>query len=152
MYYTNRITPTWINVPEEDHLVVVPTNLAGRHGRGIAKKAVNEWGIKYGKVEGMSGRCYLIPTKDGRKKEDPKVQRTLTLEEIKPYVDRMIQFAKDNDRYVLDVPLVGCGNAGYHPSQVAPLFTEAMNVENIRLPKEFWRYLTAGLPETKQEL
>jgi hypothetical protein len=150
MNYQDRITPAWINVPEEDHLVVVPTNLAGRHGRGLAKKAAKEWGIQYGKAEGKSGKCYLLPTKDGRKKEDPSVRRTLTLDEIKPYIDRLIQFAKDNDHYVIDVTLIGCGNAGYEPSQIAPLFSEAMSVENIRLPKEFWKelgYTTIGKPK-----
>jgi hypothetical protein len=36
---------------------------------------------------------------------------------------------------------VGCGLAGYHPKDIAPLFAFAVGVENIYLPKRFWHKL-----------
>lgn len=35
----------------------------------------------------------------------------------------------------------GCGLAGYTPEQIAPLFKDAIDVENIYLPKSFWDVL-----------
>jgi hypothetical protein len=32
---------------------------------------------------------------------------------------------------------IGCGLAGYTPDQIAPLFKEAIYMENIMLPKSF---------------
>lgn len=141
MDHKNRITPKWINTPEQGHIVIVGTNLAGRHGAGLAKKAFKEWKIRYGQAHGLSSCCYLIPIKDGRHKEDPEVKRSLPLSEIKTYVDTFIEFAKQNDHLIFDVPLIGCGLAGYTAKDIAPLFIKAVEVDNIRLPQEFWDHL-----------
>ena len=38
---------------------------------------------------------------------------------------------------------VGCGIAGFTPAQIAPLFADAVGVENIHLPQRFWDVLKA---------
>lgn len=36
---------------------------------------------------------------------------------------------------------IGCGIAGFTPDEIAPLFEEAVSVENIHLPQSFWEEL-----------
>jgi hypothetical protein len=80
---------------------------------------------------------YGIPTKDA------SIRRTLRLDEIKPYIDRFIEFAKANQDSTFLVTEIGCGLAGYKPKDIAPLFKEAESVENIYLPAKFWHKLNA---------
>ena len=39
------------------------------------------------------------------------------------------------------VTRIGCGIAGFTPAEIAPLFANAVNVENIHLPQDFWEEL-----------
>jgi len=119
-------------IPNE--IFVFGSNESGRHGKGAAKTALG-WGAKWGQAAGLQGRSYGIPTKD------KSVQRTLTVREIKPYVDDFIEFAKQNPQLVFLVTEIGCGLAGLKPKDIAPLFQEAINVENIHLPSRFWHKL-----------
>ena len=59
------------------------------------------------------------------------------VETIKPYVDAFIRFAKEHSRLTFLVTRIGCGIAGFRDEEIAPLFTDAIDVENIILPKEF---------------
>lgn len=56
---------------------------------------------------------------------------------IKPYVDAFIRFAKEHSRLTFLVTRIGCGIAGFRDEEIAPLFTDAIDVNNIILPKEF---------------
>ena len=126
-----RITPEKINVLNENEIFVFGSNLAGRHGKGAAKTALG-WGAKWGQAKGLQGRTYGIPTKDA------SVRRTLSIIEIKPFVDEFIEFAKNNENLIFLVTEIGCGLAGLKPKDVAPLFKEVVNVPNIHLPSRFW--------------
>ena len=86
---------------------------------------------KWGQAKGLQGRTYGIPTKDA------SIRRTLTIEEIKPFVDEFIEFAKANVNLIFLVTEIGCGLAGLKPKEVAPLFKDAVNVFNIYLPSRF---------------
>ena len=59
------------------------------------------------------------------------------METIKPYVDEFIRFAKEHSWLTFLVTRIGCGRAGFRDEEIAPLFTDAIDVENIILPKEF---------------
>ena len=56
---------------------------------------------------------------------------------IKPYVDEFIRFAKEHSRLTFLVTRIGCGIAGFREEEIAPLFKDAIDVNNIILPKEF---------------
>lgn len=129
-----RVTPEYINKLETNQIFVFGSNEGGRHGKGAAKQALT-WGAIYGQAEGLQGRTYGIPTKD------KFIRRTLTINEIKPYVDRFIEFAKENPQYTFLVTEIGCGLAGLKPKQIAPLFKEAISLTNVYLPKRFWHKL-----------
>jgi hypothetical protein len=131
---TNRITPDYIKILAPQEIFVFGSNQSGRHGKGAAKTALG-WGATWGQAEGLQGRTYGIPTKNS------SITETLELNEIKPYVDRFIQFAKDNPTLKFLVTEVGCGLAGLNTKDVAPLFKEAKEIENIHLPAKFWHKL-----------
>ena len=59
------------------------------------------------------------------------------VETIKPYVDEFIEFARQHPEYHFLVTQIGCGIAGFIPMEIAPLFEDALDVENIILPKAF---------------
>ena len=50
---------------------------------------------------------------------------------------RFFHFAKEHSRITFLVTRIGCGIAGFRDEEIAPLFTDAIDVENIILPKEF---------------
>ena len=129
-----RITPDDIKKLEQEQIFVFGSNLSGRHGKGAAKTALG-WGAKWGQSTGLQGRTYGIPTKDA------SIRRTLTITEIKPFVDEFIDFAKTRKDLIFLVTEIGCGLAGHKQKDIAPLFLDAVNVENIYLPKKFWHKL-----------
>lgn len=129
-----RTTPENISKLEQGYIFVFGSNLSGRHGKGAAKTALG-WGAKWGQATGLQGRTYGIPTKDA------SVRRTLSIDEIKPFVDEFIEFAKNRKDLIFLVTEIGCGLAGYKPKDIAPLFTSAIDVENIYLPERFWHKL-----------
>lgn len=129
-----RITPDNITKLESNQIFVFGSNHSGRHGKGAAKTALG-WGAKWGQAEGLQGMTYGIPTKDA------SIRRTLRLDEIKPYVDRFVEFAIANPELTFMVTEIGCGLAGYKTKEIAPLFTSAIDVENIYLPAKFWHKL-----------
>ena len=125
----NRITPDFITDLEENEIFVFGSNLEGNHGGGAAKTAHNRFGAIWGQGVGLQGQSYGIPTMHGGP------------EEIRPYVEEFIDFARLNPDLTFLVTRIGCGIAGFHDSEIAPLFTNAQEVTNIFLPKSFWHYL-----------
>ncbi len=129
-----RVTPENITELKENEVFVFGSNESGRHGKGAAKTALG-WGAKWGQAAGIQGKTYGIPTKDA------SIRRTLTIEEIRPYVNDFIEWAKYHNGNTFLVTEIGCGLAGYKPKDIAPLFKEAVNIENIHLPAKFWHKL-----------
>ncbi len=109
------------------------SNLAGIHGAGAAKQAMR-FGAEYGQAEGFQGSTYAIPTKDENLK-------TLPLKRIEQKVNNFIRWAILYPRLTFLVTEIGCGLAGYKPRDIAPLFVDAVKVNNIYLPKRFWSEL-----------
>lgn len=128
--YTGRVIPSWIDDLQENEVFVFGSNLAGMHGGGAARVARLRFGAVMGKGVGMQGRSYAIPTMQGG------------TETIRPYVNDFIAYAKEHPELTFLVTPIGCGIAGFEPEDIAPLFEEASNVENIWLPESFWKVLT----------
>jgi len=109
-------------------IFVFGSNLAGRHGKGAAKDALNKYGAQYGKGVGIQGHSYAIPTKD-------HYLNTLPLETIFPYVQEFIAFANIHPEYIFKVTRVGCGLAGHLDRDMAEMFKEAP--ANCELSREW---------------
>lgn len=129
--------------PEDDvadpRIFVFGSNQAGRHGAGAARFARLHRGAIYGCGEGLQGRSYGIPTKDAR-------LHTLDLDQIGPAIERFLAFARAHPELRFEVTPVGCGLAGYSPSQIAPFFAGAPG--NCDLPAVFRTVLAALTPST----
>lgn len=132
------ITPNNITTLEPNQIFVFGSNLAGRHGKGAARVALEKFGAIYGQGIGLMGCSYGIPTK-GMKME------VLPLVEIDMHVKNFLAFAKDNPQFIFLVTEIGCGLAGYKPSDIAPMFgpivTLPLNINNVSLPQSFWECL-----------
>jgi len=113
-------------------IFVFGSNEAGRHGKGAAKKALEQYGAIYGKGVGLQGRSYAIPTKG---QDTNRRLYTLPLDAIKKYVDDFIEFANETPGNLYWLTPIGCGLAGYTPKDIGPLFDGAP--ANIILPQEF---------------
>lgn len=109
-------------------IFVFGSNLAGRHGKGAALAAKNFHGAVYGVGEGRTGTAYAIPTKDENLK-------SLPLDRIQTYVTKFLDYAKINPNLTFRVTKIGCGLAGYTPTQIGPMFSGAPL--NVDLPPEF---------------
>ena len=132
-----RITPENITTILENEVFVFGSNLSGRHGKGAAKTALG-WGAKWGQASGIQGKTYGIPTKDAA------IRRTLTVEEIKPFVDDFIEWAKYHTGNTFYVTEIGCGLAGHKPKDIAPLFKNCISLKNVHLPQRFWHKLVGS--------
>lgn len=119
-------------------IFVFGSNLAGRHGAGAAKFAVENHGAIYGRGAGLQGRSYGIPTKD-------RNIVTLPLAVIARHVRDFIVFAKEHPDWTFNVTRIGCGLAGYTDAQIAPMFSTAPS--NCVLP-DGWRWFQ---PQTNEE-
>ena len=124
-----RISSSRITELKPDEIFVFGSNLEGLHGGGAAYLAYRKWGAIWGQGVGLQGQTYGIPTMHG----GPDV--------IRPYVDEFIKFAQVHPELKFLVTEIGCGIAGFTPEEIAPLFIEAIPVENIYLPERFWHIL-----------
>lgn len=123
--YNRRYTPEMITQLAENEIFVFGSNLAGSHGGGAARLAYNRFGAIWGQGVGFQGQCYAIPTMHGG------------VEAIKPYVEDFTEFAFSHPEYTFLVTKIGCGIAAFTVYEIAPLFTKAIDLENVILPKEF---------------
>jgi hypothetical protein len=109
-------------------IFVFGSNLAGRHGKGAALYARQHHGAIYGVGIGMQGSSYAIPTKN-------EWIQTLPLDRIAAYVENFIGYALTRPDLTFNLTAIGCGLAGYKPSDIAPMFEHAP--ANVRKPPEF---------------
>ena len=123
--YNREFTPAWIKELKENEVFVFGSNLGGFHAGGAARVAVDKFGAVWGQGVGLQGQSYAIPTMHGG------------VDVIKPYVDEFIAFAREHRDLKFLVTPIGCGIAGFTVEEIAPLFADAIDDENIILPEDF---------------
>ena len=126
-----KFTPENITSLGPDEVFVFGSNLAGIHAGGAARVARERFGAVMGQGVGMQGQSYAIPTMQGG------------VETIKPYVDDFIALAREWDQTTFYVTRIGCGIAGFTDEEIAPLFEDALDLYNVRLPESFYNILMA---------
>lgn len=57
-------------------------------------------------------------------------------------VQNFLDCARQHSELTFLVTPIACGIAGFTPDDIAPLFKDALNMENVWLPKCFWERLT----------
>lgn len=121
----DKFTPNYIESLEDNEVFVFGSNLDGYHLGGAARIAKEYFGAVWGQGVGLQGKSYAIPTMQGG------------VETITPYVDEFLSFAQQHKELQFLVTRIGCGIAGFKDYEIAPLFKNAIVMENICLPKEF---------------
>lgn len=125
-----NISPPNIIELAPNEIFVFGSNLAGRHGKGAAKTAM-QWGAVRGEGVGAFGRTYAIPTKD-------RSLRPLPLAQVALFVAAFIGHATlMRDKKFL-VTAIGCGLAQFAHEDMARLFFAHEIPDNVFLPKVFW--------------
>lgn len=125
-----RFTPEMIRSLAPNEVFVFGSNLGGFHAGGAARAAMNLFGAVWGQGVGLQGQSYAIPTMQGG------------VETIKPYVDQFLEFTKTRPDLYFYVTRIGCGIAGFRDEDIAPMFADALTLDNVSLPKTFHDILT----------
>ena len=126
---SQRITPDRITGLNPGEIFVFGSNVNGFHNGGAAGFACRHFGAVYGNPEGPQGQCYAIPTVG------------LTLMELHVKIQEFIDYAEAHPNLTFLVTAIGCGNGGYQPREIAPMFDRARRLTNVHLPAEFWTYI-----------
>ena len=123
-----RITPDVITRLAPNEVFVFGSNEQGLHYGGAAKVAYEKFGAIIGQGNGLQGMSYGIDSMSG-------------LGVMNERVKNFCEFAKAHPEKHFFVTEIGCGIAGYNPSEVAPLFEDCLDLENVSLPSSFWECL-----------
>lgn len=125
MTYNREYTPEMITKLQANEIFVFGSNIKGMHGGGAARIANLNFGAEWGVGEGITGQCYALPTMEGG------------VDYIAGKVQNFISCAKCHPELKFFVTKVACGIAGFSIEEIAPLFADAMAMENVILPREF---------------
>lgn len=120
-----KITPNYITSLKSNEVFVFGSNLNGFHNGGAARVAYEKFGAVWGEGIGFHGQSYAIPTMQGG------------IETIEPYVNDFCQFVWNHPEKTFLVTRVGCGIAGFKDEQIAPLFADLIETDNVSLPQEW---------------
>ena len=96
---------------------------------GAARFASEMFGAEWGVGDGPTGQCYAIPTMHGG------------LEDIRPYAEKFIAYAKAHPMNRFLLTRVGCGIAGFKDSDMAQLFEDVFDIPNIVYPRQWMPYM-----------
>jgi len=132
MQYKREFTPDYITSLEPNEIFVFGSNIRGMHGGGAAYIANRDFGAEWGVGEGLTGQCYALPTMEGG------------VDYIAGKVQNFIQCAREHPELKFYVTKIACGIAGFLVEEIGPLFADAIELENVILPKEFVAAIEEG--------
>lgn len=131
----SRITPERISRLGKNEIFVFGSNAKGLHYGGAAKVAVESFGAIMGQGHGLQGKSYAINSMSG-------------ISDMVEDIELFCEFAKTNPEKHFFVTPIGCGIAGFRPEEIAPLFKDCKDLDNVSLPSSFWKVL--GFPKRKE--
>lgn len=123
--YNREFTPNFITEVKDKEVFVFGSNIHGYHGGGAAAIACRKFGAEWGIGEGLTGRCYALPTMEGG------------VDYVADKVQNFIKCATEHLELKFYVTKIGCGIAGFTEEEIAPLFKSAIDMENVILPASF---------------
>lgn len=119
-----------INKLQPNEIIVVGTNENGFHYGGAAKQAFDDFGLKWGVGEGLSGQSYAFPTLN---KEMEQRSEEELLNSIRILINNCEYY--NNKTFILTS--VGTGIAGFSIDYVKGLFNQFTLPNNLTLPEEW---------------
>ncbi|RAJ24290.1 A1S_2505 family phage non-structural protein, partial [Pedobacter cryoconitis] len=127
---TQKITPSNISKLKKNEVFVFGSNLNGHHIGGAAKLAKESFGAIENQGKGIQGKSYGIPTLN-------YAMAKISIENLQNSVNEFGLYASENLKTTFFVTEIGCGIAGFKSEEVAPLFKNLVNIDNITLPQSF---------------
>ena len=118
-------------------IFVFGSNTQGIHGAGAAVFALKEHGAIYGIPMGLQGFSYGIITK-----HLPNGMRSVSLRFIQTQLSVLFQYALIMSNYPFYITRIGCGHAGFHEHEIAPMCEALSKLPNVELCPEFKTFLT----------
>ena len=125
MKYDREYTPDFVTELKPNEIFVFGSNIRGFHGGGAARMANKKFGAEWGVGEGLTGQCYALSTMEGG------------VDYIAGKVQDFLVCAKTHPELKFYVTKIACGIAGFTVAEIGPLFSDAIMLENVILPKEF---------------
>lgn len=107
-----------------NEIFVFGSNINWYHGGGAAAIACRKFGAEWGVGEGITGQCYALPTMEGG------------VDYIAGKVQNFLACAKEHPELKFYVTKIACGIAGFTIEEIGPLFADAIDMQNIILPRE----------------
>lgn len=129
-------TPDYIDNLLPKQIFVFGSNSLGYHTGGASGTARKKFGAVWGQPEGLQGQSYAIPVDFGKGVRKDS--------EVKASIDRFLAFTKDHPELFFFVTRIGCGMGGYRDEEIAQFFKDALNLNNVCLPKSFVEALNNG--------
>ena len=129
-------TPDYIDMLLPNQIFVFGSNSLGYHTGGASGTARKKFGAVWGQPEGLQGQSYAIPVDFGKGVRKDS--------EVKASIDRFLAFTKDHLELFFFVTRIGCGMGGYRDEEIAQFFKDALNLNNVCLPKSFVEALNNG--------
>ncbi len=129
-------TPDYIDRLLPNQVFVFGSNTLGYHTGGASGTARKKFGAVWGQAEGLQGASYAIPVDFGKgvRKDN----------EVKESVGRFLAFTKEHPELFFFVTRIGCGLGGYRDDEMAMFFKDALELNNVCLPKSFVEALKGG--------
>jgi hypothetical protein len=122
--------PENITYLKPNEYFVFGSNGEGLHYGGAARIAHQQFGAIMGNPRGIQGNSYAVDTMSG-------------IDVIKEQIPDLFEYIEGRPNDVFYITALGCGIAGYSPTEIAPLFKEFLVLHNVYLPKSFFKILTA---------
>lgn len=121
--------PVCLSCANPTLVFVFGSNAQGNHAGGAAAHAYEKHGAEWGNGHGFQLR-------DGTASASWAIDTMSGFEKLRANVTAFLESARQNTGERYFVTAIGCGIAGYTPSQIAPLFADAP--PNCILP-DGWR-------------
>lgn len=113
---------------KNNEIFVFGSNLAGKHYGGASKQAYEQFGAEMGVGEGITGKCYALPTLDENFNQ-------FTFQDLEIFRNRLYRVCNNLTHKKFLLTAVGTGIAGYQVEEMKKLFIK--HPLNLILPKEF---------------
>lgn len=131
MKYNRPFSPDRIESLRPNEIFVFGSNIRGQHLGGAALIANKYFWAQWGVGEGLTGQCYALPTMERG------------VDYVKTKVDNFLQCAREHPELTFLVTRIGCGIAGFKDEEIAPLFREALPMQNVHLPQSFVKIIAS---------
>lgn len=122
-------TPDYIDRLLPNQIFVFGSNTLGYHTGGASGTARKKFGAVWGQAEGLQGQSYAIPVDFGK-----GIRKDV---EVMEKINRFLAFTKEHTDLFFLVTRIGCGVGGYRDEEMAQFFKNALDLQNVSLPKSF---------------